>query len=354
MEARSAASLLKKNGRGAASNPANRFERLVYCADPADDEAPRLRTQFLRDDSRSIITRNNSPDVGFDVSLNPYRGCEHGCAYCYARPTHEFLGFSAGLDFETKIVVKENAPELLRRELSRRSWKPQVLVMSGVTDCYQPIERQLGITRRCLAVLAEFRNPVSIITKNHLVARDIDILGPMAQQQLSSVNISITTLDPELAKRLEPRASPPARRLIAIRELSAAGIPVSVMVAPIIPGLNDHEIAPVLSAAGDAGATGAGYTVIRLPLAVAPLFDEWLTRHFPGHREKVLGRVRSLRGGKLNESGFGSRMRGSGVYADQISSMFKISARRAGLERAQEPLSTSLFRIPFAQKELFE
>ncbi len=344
--------------RGAVYNPKNRFDHLEFVEDPEaelspDDEPRPLRTQFLRDDSQSVITRNHSPDVGFEVSVNPYRGCEHGCAYCFARPFHEYLGFSAGLDFETKIVVKENAPELLRRELSAKKWEPQTLVMSGVTDCYQPIERRLKITRGCLEVLAEFRNPVALITKNHLVTRDADVLGAMAKWNGAAVNISITTLDGDLAKKLEPRASPPARRLAAIQELAAAGVPVRVMFAPCIPGLNDHEMIAVLTAAAKAGATGAGMVPLRLPGAVSPLFERWLEEHAPGQKEKILGRVRSMRGGKLYDARFGTRMRGEGFFAEQMAAMFAVAKRKAGFAEERVELSAAAFRVPTNQLSLF-
>ena len=335
---------VRRDGRGAAGNPKNRFEKLEYVEDPGEETA--RRTQFLRDDSQSIITRNDSPDIGFDASLNPYRGCEHGCAYCFARPTHEYLGFSAGLDFETKIVVKENAPELLRAELSSPRWKPRVLAMSTVTDCYQPVERRLEITRRCLEVLADFRNPVGVITKNHLVTRDTDLLRALAEHGAASVAISLTTLDAELAKRLEPRASPPGRRLSAIEELTQAGVPVYASIAPVIPGLTDHEMPALLEAAARAGAQGAGYVPLRLPWGVAPLFEEWLERHFPDSRDKVLGRVRAMRGGKLNDPRFGSRMRGEGIFAEQMHALFTVSSRKAGLTREHPELSTAAFRVP--------
>ncbi len=341
--------------RGAGFNPKNRFEQLEYISEPdeIDPDAPPLRTVFLRDDTQSIITRNNSPDVGFETSLNPYRGCEHGCAYCFARPTHEYLGFSAGLDFESKIVVKENAPEMLRRELSSSKWKPQTLVMSGVTDCYQPIERRLQITRGCLAVLAVFRNPVAIITKNHLVTRDKDFLGELAKFNAAAVNISITSLGPELAKKLEPRASPPSRRLAAVEELSAAGVPVNVMFAPCIPGLNDHEMIAVLAAAAKAGAQSAAYVPLRLPGAVAPIFSEWLERNAPDKKEKVLNRVRSMRGGKLNDPRFGSRMRGQGFYAEQMHALYELAYKKAGFSNDRIELSAAHFRPAVEQLSLF-
>lgn len=334
--------------RGAANNPPNRFEQITLepdaDGDPSQDPAP--RTQFLRDSTRTIIAYNDSPDVGFKASINPYRGCEHGCAYCYARPTHEYLGFSAGLDFETKIMVKENAPELLRQELSSPKWQPQLLALSGVTDCYQPVERKLKLTRRCLEVLVEFRNPVAIVTKNNLVTRDIDMLSELARYHAAAVFVSVTSLDSELRRVLEPRTSPPAARLAAIKALSEAGIPVGVLVAPVIPGLTDHEMPSILCAAVEAGARFAGHVVLRLPYAVAPLFEQWLERHAPGKKEKVLGRIRALRGGKLNDGNFGSRMTGDGIFAEQISQMFRVACRKAGLPGDGPELSTAAFRRP--------
>ncbi len=296
----------RRISRGVVTNPPNRFEPIRFEPDPDwnPEEDPLPRTRFYRDRTSTVITRNDSPDIGFETSLNPYRGCEHGCVYCYARPTHEYLGFSAGLDFETRIMVKENAPELLRAELNSPKWKPQVIAMSGVTDCYQPIERKLQLTRRCLQVLAEFRNPVNIVTKNNLVTRDIDVLGELAKFKAAAVWLSVTTLDPELRSVLEPRTSPPAARLSAIRALAQAGIPVGVLTGPVIPALNDHELPSILSAAGEAGASFAGYEMLRLPHAVAPLFEDWLTRHFPEKKDKVLDRVRAIRGGKMSDSRF--------------------------------------------------
>jgi DNA repair photolyase len=551
--------LIQIRGRGAASNPPNRFERLSFLPDPeardADDPGP--RTQFLRDTSRTIIARNHSPDVGFDFSINPYRGCEHGCVYClsgdtriltpdgttvpladirvgdaiygtarhgryryyvrtevlahwrtrkpayrvtledgtqlvasgdhrfltergwkfvtgaaqgrarrphltpqdrlmgigaqtvrclgqlgfagtvefgkasmgkplhavrlsgglgermrffhtvhpaiprtrqlegdavqsnarlgvlaveplgdpqtlfdittgtgdfiangvishncYARPTHEYLGFSAGLDFETRILVKPDAPELLRHELSQRRWKPGPIALSGVTDPYQPVERRLRLTRGCLEVLAEVRNPVSIITKNQLVTRDLDLLGELAPHQAVMVSISVTTLDPELQRVMEPRTSVPARRLAAVEALAGAGIPVGVMVAPIIPGLNDHEIPKILAAAAGAGARFAAFVLLRLPLGIAGLFEEWLELHFPERREKVLGRLREMRGGKLNDPRFGARMRGEGAYAGQIGALFRTMCGRFGLSRDWPALATDAFRRPHAGAQL--
>jgi DNA repair photolyase len=336
------------HGRGVAENPPNRFEHTAYERDAEwdqpDDPAP--KTQFYRDASVSIITYNTSPDVGFEASINPYRGCEHGCAYCYARPYHEYLGFSAGLDFETKIVVKENAPELLRRELLSPKWKPQPLAMSGVTDCYQPIERRLHITRKCLQVLAEFRNPVAIVTKNLLVTRDIDLLSDLARDNAAAVILSVTTLNADLARILEPRTAQPAARLRAVKELSNAGVPVGVLVAPVIPGLTDHELPAIVNAAAEAGARFAGMTPLRLPFAVKDLFQEWLERHMPDRKEKVLAQIRAMRGGKLNESDYNTRMTGTGLIAEQMAKMFAVACRRAGFPEHGPQLSTAAFRRP--------
>ena len=343
--------------RGAVENPPNRFEKIALEPDPDwyDPDEPAPPTQFFRDRSNTIINYNDSPDVGFEASVNPYRGCEHGCIYCYARPFHEFLGFSSGLDFETKILVKEDAPELLRRELASPKWKPKVIAMSGVTDCYQPVERKLKLTRRCLEVLAESRNPVAIVTKNHLVTRDVDLLGELARSDAAAVFVSVTTLDTELRKVMEPRTSPPAGRLSTMETLSKAGIPVGVMVAPVIPALTDHELPAIIAAAAKAGARFAGYVTLRLPYAVAPMFEHWLTRHFPERKEKVLNRIRAIRGGQLNDPRFDSRMAGEGIFAEQIEAMFKVACRRAGIENTRLNLSTASFRRPEGkQLELFE
>jgi DNA repair photolyase len=347
-------------GRGASWSPANRFEKLhvdltdidSVDVDPATDEQPRRPTQYFRDGTKSIITRNNSPDVGFETSLNPYRGCEHGCIYCYARPTHEYLGFSAGLDFESKIMVKTSASELLRTELESPRWQPQTLVLSGVTDPYQPIERKLCITRGCLEVLAKFRNPVAIITKNRLVTRDLDILRELAACNAVAVNISVTSLDANLQRVLEPRTSSPQARLDAIRQLRSAGIPTGVMVAPIILGLTDHEVPKILDACAKAGAQFAGYTIIRLPWAVAPLFEHWLEEHFPDRKEKVLGRIRDMRGNRLNNSQWHTRMTGEGIFAEQIASLFRVSCRHAGIGE-RPTLSTASFQRTKEQLKLF-
>ncbi len=341
-------------GRGVSANPAGRFESQEVEADAeavealrvADADAldGRVETRFFRDESQSIISRNESPDLSFRASLNPYRGCEHGCAYCYARPYHEYLGFGAGLDFETRIMVKPEAPALLEEALSRPNWEPQPLACSGVTDCYQPVERELEITRGCLEVLARFRNPVTIVTKNRLVTRDSDWLTELAHYRAGAVLLSITTLDGALARRMEPRAASPGGRLAAVRELSEAGIPVGVSLAPVIPGLNDHEIPSILEAAKDHGAVFAAYTVLRLPYGVKDLFFGWLEREFPDRFERVEGRMRELRGGSLNDHRFGSRMKGEGPIADQIRQLFEVSARRCGFMEQRLKLSTDFFR----------
>ncbi len=302
----------------------------------------------MEDSSESIIVRNNSPDVGFSAGINPYRGCEHGCAYCYARPYHEYLGFSAGLDFETKIMVKRRAGELLREELSKPKYVPEVLGMSGVTDCYQPAERHFRITRSCLEVLAEFRNPVSLITKNFLVTRDLDLLKELAAYDAVHVFISITTLNADLAAKMEPRASSPAHRLRAVELLAKAGVPVGVMVAPIIPGLNDREMPAVLEAAKSAGASEAGYTMLRLPYGVKDVFQEWLKANFPEKLDRIIGTVREVRGGKLNVSDFATRMRGTGPYAEQVRQMFHVFRERLGFGARMHGLRTEHFRRPSA------
>ena len=364
-------------GRGAAVRPANRFERVRLepaeedetdagdqstsdalalnppaPADALTPERPRLKTQFFADDSQAILASNDSPDVGFRWSVNPYRGCEHGCAYCYARPTHEYLGFDAGLDFETRIMVKHRAPELLRAALARPNWRGELIAFSGVTDCYQPAEREYRLTRGCLEVCAETSQAVTIVTKNALVTRDIDLLAPLAARNVASVNVSLTTLDAELARQLEPRTSPPAKRLAAIRELSAAGIGVCVLVAPVIPGLNDEEIPAILAAAREAGATSASYVLLRLPLAVEPIFRDWLERHVPDKRARVEARIRDTRGGKLSDSQFGRRHRGQGVYAEQIAATFKVFAHKLGFDRGWMPLDETQFRPPVTGGQL--
>jgi DNA repair photolyase len=334
--------------RGAASNPANRFAKLHFERDaewdPEQDPLP--CTQFLKDHSRTIIAYNDSPDIGFEASVNPYRGCEHGCVYCYARPFHEYLGFSAGLDFESKIMVKANAPQLLREELSSPKWQPKVIALSGVTDPYQPVERRLQLTRGCLAVLAEFRNPVCIVTKNQLVTRDIDLLGELARHNAAAVLLSLTTLDTELRKVMEPRTSPPAARLATIAALARAGITVGILVAPVIPGLTDHEIPALIAAAAEAGAKFAAHVTLRLPHGVASLFEQWLGTHFPEKKDKVLNRLRAMRGGRLYDAQFGWRMRGEGIFAEQIETLFEVACRRAGIAGNGPQLSAAGFRRP--------
>jgi DNA repair photolyase len=351
-------------GRGAAGNPANPFEALHIEEDgdwldemARDPEAvpPSPKTQLFHDDTRTLITKNTSPDLSFEASLNPYRGCEHGCAYCYARRYHEFLGWSSGLDFETRLLVKLKAPALLRAELSSLRWVPKKLSCSGVTDCYQPVERRLQITRGCLEVLAEFRQPVVLITKNHLITRDIDYLSELARWQAGAALISITTLDARLAAALEPRASSPRMRLAAIRALTDAGIPTGVSVAPIIPGLNDHEITDILAAARAAGAQFAAYSLVRLPGSVAEVFSAWLQRHVSAEAaEKVLRRIREIHGGRLNDLRPGVRMRGEGQLAAQIGRLFKITARRLGFNSMRPEITAANFRrIEPGQGELF-
>lgn len=350
-------------GRGTALHPINRFARIHAVPDPDTDpgpdhdpaETPDPRTQFFEDASESILSRNDSPDVGFTHGLNPYRGCEHGCAYCYARTYHNYLGWDGGLDFETKILVKRRAPELLRRELSSPRWEPTPVALSGATDCYQPAERRFRLTRACLEVFAELRNPVGVITKNALVTRDLDLLAELARHDCVSVQITLTTLDADLAGALEPRAARPAHRLRAIRALADAGVPVGVMIAPIIPGLTDHEIPAILDAAARHGARSAGRILLRLPLEVKEVFLDWLDTHAPGKKARVLDRIREMRGGALNVSDWGKRFRGEGVFADQIHDLFRVAARRAGLDRPLPALSTAHFRRPGGtQLDLFQ
>jgi DNA repair photolyase len=328
---------------------------MEHVPEPHDlDEVSSPITQFLSDSSKTVIAYNDSPDVGFDASINPYRGCEHGCIYCYARPTHEYLGFSAGLDFETKIMVKGEAPELLRRELSDPKWEPKVLAMSGVTDCYQPVEKKLQLTRRCLGVLLKFRNPVVIVTKNFLVTRDIDILSELARYQCAAVCISLTTLDPKLTAVMEPRTSRPARRLVAISALSQAGIPVGFLLAPMIPALTDAEAPAIVQAAAKAGATFGGYVPLRLPHAVKLLFESWLEQRFPQKKDKILNRIRAIRGGKLNDPNFHSRMKGEGIFAEQMAELFRVACKKAGIDERRPRLTTEHFRcLSGPQLDLF-
>jgi len=335
-------------GRGTGLNPENRFDRLHVEPDMELEESrgDPTPTLYYRDHSRSVLAANDSPDIGFRYSLNPYRGCEHGCAYCYARPSHEYLSFSAGLDFERRILVKENAAALLSEQLRSPRWRPQVVALSGNTDCYQPVERKLRLTRGCLEVFRDFRNPVGIITKSALVTRDIDLLAELASHRAVHVFVSITSLDDELASRLEPRASRPQRRLDAIAQLSRAGIPVGVMTAPIIPGLNDHEIPALLAGAAAAGAGSAGWTLLRLSPPVDAIFASWLAENLPLRRHRVLHRIRECRAGALTDARFGHRMRGEGVYARHLAALFQSAARRHGLDRALPDLQAGAFRVP--------
>ncbi|RYZ96298.1 MAG: PA0069 family radical SAM protein [Proteobacteria bacterium] len=339
-------------GRGAVENPTGRFQANSILREPGEE--PALSTEFFTDHTRSILARNDSPDIPFNLSVNPYRGCEHGCTYCYARPSHEFLGFSAGLDFESRILIKEEAAELLRAELMKKSYRPEVINLSGVTDCYQPIEREKRITRACIEVLREFKNPFSIITKNNLVTRDIDLIAPMAEVGAAAVFISITTLSDDLAAKLEPRASRPGARLAAIERLSAAGIPVGVIVAPVIPGLTDHEMPGILKAAAAAGACRAAFTPLRLPFGVADLFTRWLEEHYPLKKEKVLSQIREVRGGKLNDPNFTSRMKGEGDGAALLGQLFRLHCAKFGLNREGRrfELTTGHFARPGEQLRL--
>jgi len=339
---------------GSMVDPPNRFEKVhrQLQLDQVEWDLEYLqqldhrKIEYFDDDSKSIVSENDSPDIPFRYSLNPYRGCVHGCAYCYARPTHEYLGLNAGLDFETKVLVKERAPQLFRDWLARDSWKPQLIVMSGVTDCYQPAERQLKLTRGCLEVALEARQPISIVTKNTLVTRDIDVLKEMTRFKIVNVALSVTTLDYDLAQVMEPRTSTPCARLRAIRELNDSGIPTHVMVSPIIPGLNDSEIPGILNAAKEAGAWSASYILLRLPLSVREVFLEWLERAQPQAKDRVMSRIRSTREGELSSSRFGDRMKGSGELADQIAQTMRVFSKKYGLDRTPDPLETSHFRPP--------
>jgi len=340
-------------GRGAAVQPANPYLSIRLQNDfeqVAGDEdclagLERPPTQYLRDESRSIVTENDSPDVGFRYSVNPYRGCAHGCSYCYARPTHEYFGLSAGLDFETKVFVKYRAAELLRDFLARPAWQPEIIAFSGVTDCYQPAEREFKITRRCLEVAAECRQPVGIITKNALVLRDADILATLAEHRAARVSLSITSLDAKLARAMEPRTSSPEARLRAIHELTAAGIPTNVMVAPIIPGLNDCEIPAILEAARAAGAQSAGYVLLKLATTVREVFLDWLRRNYPDRLPRIETLIRSARGGRLNDSTFGRRQRGTGPVADVVADTFNLWTVKLSFSDGA-PLNAQAFRPP--------
>jgi DNA repair photolyase len=345
----------RRRGRGTLSNASGRYEPIARIA--FDDgwqsleELPPFKTIVQADATRKVITRNDSPDISFDRSINPYRGCEHGCVYCFARPTHAYLGLSPGLDFESRLFMKPDAAQLLERELSASSYSPRTIAIGTNTDPYQPIEKKYEIMRGILQVLERAGHPVGIVTKSALVTRDIDILSRMAERGLAKVALSVTTLDRMLARTMEPRASTPTKRLEAIRQLSEAGIPASVMVAPIVPGLTDPEIERILDSARAAGAREAGYVLLRLPLEVAPIFKDWLLRHYPDRYRHVMSLVRSMRGGKDYDSEWGKRMKGSGPYAWQIGRRFEIAAKRLGLNMERRPLRTDLFEPPAKKNE---
>src|SRR5689334_12216873 len=351
---------LARKGRGATTNPPVRYESQVV--QPFDDgwdtltaefgELPKLATTLTRDATKSAISWNSSPDIGFDRAVNPYRGCEHGCVYCYARPTHAYLGYSPGLDFETKLVFKPDVAALLEKELRKPGYLPRTLALGSNTDPYQPVERTLKLTRAVLEVLDRFNHPVSIVTKSAGVLRDLDILAGMARRNLARVYISVTTLDPALARRMEPRAATPLRRLHAMGELTRAGVPVGVMCAPVIPGLNDAEMEKILEGAAKAGARHAGYVLLRLPHELRQIFESWLHTHFPDRAKHVLNLVRETRGGVLNESRFHHRFSGHGVYADLLVRRFVRAARQWGLDEAREGLDTSLFLPPSSGEAL--
>ncbi len=340
----------RRRGRGAALNPSGRFE--AYSREGFDDgwqnfeELPPFKTEVQEEKPRTIITRNDSPDISFDRSINPYRGCEHGCIYCFARPSHAYMGLSAGLDFETKLFAKPDAARLLERELSKPGYEPKTIAIGTNTDPYQPIEKQWRIMREILEVLDAANHPVGIVTKSALVTRDIDILSRMASRGLAKVALSVTTMDRHLARTMEPRAATPTKRLEALKQLSEAGIPVSVMMAPVIPGLNDHEIERVLDAARAQGALEAGYVILRLPLEVSPLFKDWLLRHYPDKYRHVLSLVRSMRDGKDYDAEWGKRMRGTGPYAWTIGRRFELAAKRLGMNIEKRVLRTDLFASP--------
>jgi DNA repair photolyase len=337
------------HGRGAVSNASGRYEkqaRVLIDDGWSDEPEPSLKTEILRDTSRTIITRNTSPDISFSQSINPYKGCEHGCIYCFARPTHAYLGFSPGADFESKIFAKPNAAELLRKELSSPNYVPKVIAIGTNTDPYQPIERKLKVMRSILEVLWEFKHPVGIVTKSALILRDLDILAPMAEAGLAKAALSVTTLDRKLAREMEPRASTPPKRLEAIKRLNAAGVPAGVMFAPIIPALNDEEMEHVLEAAKEAGARSAGYVLLRLPLEIKDLFREWLEANEPGRAKHVMSLIRSMRGGKDYDSQWNTRMRGTGPYADMIGRRFHLAIKRLGFNKDSRPLDLTHFKRP--------
>ena len=338
-------------GRGAVSNADGRYEPTTHVSEDDgwgvfDAEPPSLKTTVTNEAARTIISRNDSPDIPFDRSINPYRGCEHGCVYCFARPTHAYQGLSPGLDFETRLFAKPNASVLLHEELRKPNYVCNVMALGSNTDPYQPIERERRITRGLLEVLAEYQHPVAIITKSALIERDIDIIAAMAQKNLARVYMSITTLDKTLARRMEPRAATPLRRLETLRTLHAAGIPVGVLTAPMIPALNDSELEDILEAAVEVGARWAGYVLVRLPLEIKDLFQEWLVEHYPLKAEHVMSLIRQSHYGKEYDATFGTRMRGTGVYADMIENRFRLACRRLGLNQQRSPLDTRQFCVP--------
>ncbi|QGX98307.1 PA0069 family radical SAM protein [Roseovarius faecimaris] len=341
---------IRRAGRAACSNAESRFERLAMRYEDdgwARDEAPvTLRTELRQERARRIITYNSSPDLPFDRSINPYRGCEHGCIYCFARPTHAYLGLSPGLDFETRLIARPNAPELLARELHAPAYRVAPIAIGTNTDPYQPIESTQRVMRNCLKVLRDFNHPVAIVTKGTLIERDLDILAPMADRGLVRVGVSVTSLDPAVSRRMEPRVPSPARRLETIRRLSDAGVPVRIMTSPLIPGLTDHELESLLAAGAGAGAQAASWIMLRLPRDVSPLFQEWLQAHFPDRAARVMGHVRAMHGGRDYDAQWGRRMRGSGPYAEMIAARFKVAARRHGLDRRQPALRCDLFTPP--------
>lgn len=341
-------------GRGAQVNPDNKFLKNSVEADPEfldhmyrfDEESPSLNTEFIKIFPKSIVNKVDSPDLGMNYSMNPYQGCEHGCIYCYARNTHEYWGYSAGKDFESKILIKHNAAKLLERKLDSKNWEPTPIMLSGNTDCYQPIERKLRITRSMLQVLADCRHPVGLITKNALVLRDIDLLADLAKDHLATVAISITTLDNQLKNLLEPRTSAVEQRFKAVERLTEAGIPVAVMMAPVIPAINSQEIMDLAKRAADAGATALRYTIVRLNGVLPEIFSDWLERHFPDRKDKVLNQIKELHGGKLNDSRFGKRIKGEGEYSSNIAQLFSLAKKKYNLDRSTPAFNPALFRRP--------
>lgn len=347
-------------GRGAGVSPPNRFEKLHieildehrnYMEEIGEERI--IKTEFFNDHSKTIISKNDSPDLGFGCSINPYKGCEHGCIYCYARPTHEYLGFSSGLDFESKIMVKKNAPELLEKEFQNKNWVPQVIIFSGNTDCYQPVERKLQITRKCLEVFLKYKNPIGMITKNALIRRDADILSEMAKLELCAVTISITSLNKDLRRVMEPRTATPMQRLDTVKYLSERGIPVSVNIGPVIPGLNDEEIPDIVKAAAENGAYNTHSIILRLPWQVKELFCTWVETHFPTKKDKILNRIRDMRGGSLYTSKFGERFKGDGKWPELISQIHNQARIKNKLGTKKIRLRTDLFDRDFYQGKLF-